>query len=82
MQIKLKDLDTRLVRIERVMANQSLLEVANQLEALRSDVRAMHAPCSLTCETQPIETSWTRFLSSLRRSAIVFRVCASSSWGW
>jgi TolA-binding protein len=41
-QIKLKDLDTRLVRIERVMANQSLLEVANQLEALRSDVRAMH----------------------------------------
>ncbi len=41
-QIKLKDLDTRLVRIERVMANQSLLDVANQLEALRSDVRAMH----------------------------------------
>jgi tol-pal system protein YbgF len=41
-QIKLKDLDARLVRIERVMANQSLLEVSNQLEALRSDVRAMH----------------------------------------
>jgi tol-pal system protein YbgF len=41
-QIKLKDLDTRLARIERVMANQSLLEFGNQLEALRSDVRAMH----------------------------------------
>jgi tol-pal system protein YbgF len=41
-QIKLKDLDTRLVRIERVMANQSLLDVSNQLEALRSDVRSMH----------------------------------------
>ncbi|HEY2679026.1 MAG TPA: tol-pal system protein YbgF [Steroidobacteraceae bacterium] len=41
-QIKLKDLDTRLARIEKVMANQSLLEVANQLEALRSDVRSMH----------------------------------------
>jgi tol-pal system protein YbgF len=41
-QIKLKDLDTRLARIERVMANQSLLEVSNQLEALRSDVRSMH----------------------------------------
>jgi tol-pal system protein YbgF len=41
-QIKLKDLDTRLARIERVMANQSLLEIGNQLEALRSDVRAMH----------------------------------------
>jgi len=41
-QIKLKELDTRLARIERVMANQSLLEFGNQLEALRSDVRAMH----------------------------------------
>jgi tol-pal system protein YbgF len=41
-QIKLKDLDSRLARIERVMANQSLLEVSNQLEALRADVRAMH----------------------------------------
>jgi tol-pal system protein YbgF len=41
-QIKLKDLDTRLARIERVMANQSLLELSNQLEALRTDVRAVH----------------------------------------
>jgi tol-pal system protein YbgF len=41
-QIKLHDMDARLARIERVMANQSLLEVSNQLEALRSDVRGMH----------------------------------------
>ena len=41
-QIKLKDLDTRLGRIERVMANKSLLDVSNQLEALSSDVRSMH----------------------------------------
>jgi tol-pal system protein YbgF len=41
-QIRLKDLDTRLERIERVMQNQSLLDVSNQLEALRSDVRGMH----------------------------------------
>jgi tol-pal system protein YbgF len=41
-QIKLNDLDTRLARIERVVANQSLLDMANQVEALRSDVRAMH----------------------------------------
>jgi tol-pal system protein YbgF len=40
--IKLNDLDTRLARIERVVANQSLLDLANQLEALRSDVRALH----------------------------------------
>jgi len=41
-QIKLNDVDTRLARIERVMANQSLLDLANQNEALRSDLRAMH----------------------------------------
>jgi tol-pal system protein YbgF len=41
-QIKLHDLDTRLARIERVVANQSLLDLANQGEALSSDLRAMH----------------------------------------
>jgi tol-pal system protein YbgF len=41
-QIKLNDLDTRLARIERVLANQSLLDLANQNEALRSDLRSMH----------------------------------------
>jgi tol-pal system protein YbgF len=40
--IKLNDLDTRLARIERVVSNQSLLDMANQVESLRSDVRAMH----------------------------------------
>jgi tol-pal system protein YbgF len=41
-QVKLNDLDVRLTRIERVMQNQSLLELSNQLEALRADVRGMH----------------------------------------
>ncbi len=41
-QIKLNDLDTRLARIERVVANQSLLDLANQNDSLRSDLRAMH----------------------------------------
>lgn len=41
-QIKLKDLDTRLARIERVVANQSLLDLANQSDSLRNDLRAMH----------------------------------------
>jgi tol-pal system protein YbgF len=36
------DLDTRLARIERVVANQSLLDLANQNEAMRADLRAMH----------------------------------------
>jgi tol-pal system protein YbgF len=39
-QIKLNDLDTRLTRMERATQNQ--LQVANQLEALRADIRAMH----------------------------------------
>jgi tol-pal system protein YbgF len=41
-QIKLKDLETRLARIEKVTSNQSLLQISNQIEALRADVRAMH----------------------------------------
>jgi tol-pal system protein YbgF len=41
-QIKLNDVDTRLARIERVMANQSLLQLANEVETLRADVRTMH----------------------------------------
>ena len=41
-QIKLKDIDSRLARMERVVANQSLLDLANQGESLRNDLRAMH----------------------------------------
>jgi tol-pal system protein YbgF len=41
-QIKLNELDTRLGRIERVVANQSLLDLSNQVEALRADVRSIH----------------------------------------
>jgi tol-pal system protein YbgF len=40
-QIKLNDLDTRLARIERVVSNQSLLELSNQLETLQGDVRSL-----------------------------------------
>jgi tol-pal system protein YbgF len=41
-QIKLNDLDVRLTRTERMLQNGSLLQVSNQLESLRADVRAMH----------------------------------------
>src|SRR5882724_11925619 len=37
-QIKLNDLDTRLARIERVVTNQSLLDLANQSDSMRNDV--------------------------------------------
>ncbi len=41
-QIKLNDLDTRVARIERVVANNSLLELSNQMGELRADLRAVH----------------------------------------
>ncbi|MDP9066009.1 MAG: tol-pal system protein YbgF [Pseudomonadota bacterium] len=41
-QIRLKDTEARLARVERVTANQSLLDLANQTDALRSEVRALH----------------------------------------
>ena len=40
-QIKLNDLDTRLARIERVVTNQSLLDLANQGDSMRNELRAM-----------------------------------------
>lgn len=41
-QIKLNDLDTRVARIERVVANNSLLELSNQTGDLRAELRAVH----------------------------------------
>jgi tol-pal system protein YbgF len=41
-QIKLNDVDTRLARIEKVVANGSLLELSNQMGELRADLRAVH----------------------------------------
>lgn len=41
-QIKLRDLDGRLVRIERVVANQSLLDLTQRIDALESELRALH----------------------------------------
>ena len=42
LQNKLTDLDTRLARIERVVSNNSLLEISNEMGDLRADLRAMH----------------------------------------
>jgi tol-pal system protein YbgF len=46
-QIKLNDLDTRLQRIERVMTNQSLLEMAQRIDALQADIRTMRGEVEL-----------------------------------
>ncbi len=41
MLIKMNDLDRRLERIERVLANQSLLDLAQQIQSLQTDVRGL-----------------------------------------
>lgn len=38
-QIRLKDLDSRVQRIERVLTNQSLLELAQRIDTLQGDLR-------------------------------------------
>ena len=40
-QIKLKELDARVARIERVVSNQSLVELAQNLDAVQGDVRKL-----------------------------------------
>lgn len=46
-QIRLKDLDTRLQRIERVLTNQSLVDLAQRIEALQGDVRTLRGDVEL-----------------------------------
>ena len=41
-QIKLNDVDTRLARMEKIVANNSLLELSNQMGELRAELRAVH----------------------------------------
>jgi len=41
-QIKLRDLDGRVAGVERVVANQSLLDLARRIDALEADMRALH----------------------------------------
>jgi tol-pal system protein YbgF len=40
-QMKLNDIDTRLTRIERIISNQSLVELAQHLDQVQSDVRQL-----------------------------------------
>jgi tol-pal system protein YbgF len=46
-QIRMNDLDNRLQRIERVMTNQSLLEMAQRIDALQAELRAMRGDVEL-----------------------------------
>jgi tol-pal system protein YbgF len=46
-QIRMNDLDARLQRIERVMTNQSLLEMAQRIDALQAELRTMRGDVEL-----------------------------------
>jgi tol-pal system protein YbgF len=41
MVVKMNDLDRRLERIERVLSNQSLLDLSQQIQSLQTDVRSL-----------------------------------------
>jgi len=40
-QVRLNDLDARLAKLERIMSNQSLLDMAQHLDAVQADVRTV-----------------------------------------
>jgi tol-pal system protein YbgF len=46
-QIRLKDLDSRVQRIERVLTNQSLLELAQRIDTLQGDLRTIRGEVEL-----------------------------------
>jgi tol-pal system protein YbgF len=46
-QIRLNDLDARLQRIERVMTNQSLLEMARRMDSLQAELRSLRGDVEL-----------------------------------
>ena len=41
-QVKLRELDGRIARIERVVSNQSLLSLAQRIDAVEADLRSLH----------------------------------------
>jgi tol-pal system protein YbgF len=61
-QIRMNDLDTRLQRIERVMTNQSLLEMAQRIDRLQGELRAMRGDVELLQNQSEGGKSQTRTL--------------------
>jgi tol-pal system protein YbgF len=61
-QIRMNDIDTRLQRIERVMTNQSLLEMAQRIDALQAQLRTMRGEVELLQNESQGGKSQTRTL--------------------
>jgi tol-pal system protein YbgF len=61
-QIRLNDLDTRLQRIERVLTNQSLLELSQRIDTMQSEIRTMRGEVELLQNENQGGTSQSRAL--------------------
>ncbi len=61
-QIRMNDIDARLQRIERVMTNQSLLEMAQRIDALQAELRTMRGEVELLQNESQGGKSQTRTL--------------------
>ena len=61
-QIRMNDLDARLQRVERVVTNQSLLEMANRIDALQAELRTMRGEIEVLQNTSEGGKSQSRAL--------------------
>jgi tol-pal system protein YbgF len=67
-QIRMNDLDARLQRIERVLTNQSLLELSQRIDALQADVRTIRGEVEmLQNETQGGKTQSRNLYGDLEK---------------
>jgi tol-pal system protein YbgF len=75
--IKLNDLDRRLERLERVLSNQSLLDLAQQIQSLQTELRALrgdleelrHATDGVKNQQRDLYTDLDRRIQTLEKSA-------------
>jgi tol-pal system protein YbgF len=66
--IRMNDLDARVQRIERVLTNQSLLELAQRLDALQADLRSIRGEVELLQnETQGGKTQTRNLYGDLEK---------------
>ncbi len=61
-QIRMNDLDARLQRVERVVTNQSLLEMANRIDTLQAELRTMRGEIEVLQNTSEGGKSQSRAL--------------------
>jgi tol-pal system protein YbgF len=80
--IRMNDLDARVQRIERVLTNQSLLELAQRLDALQADVRSIRGEVELLQnETQGGKTQSRNLYGDLEKRLAALETLGGVSGG-